>query len=524
MSQLIRSSLAWRILTAIVLWYRGTAMARAGERFRAYWRSSATYGLFARLLTAEPVVEKSRAYGLLQGLNRRLQSPRYTEKLNASLFRTLWNRVMEALRSSLILGRIFSGGMATFLLCLIAAYWPVDYLLRDVLQLGTISSVWDETMMALGFLLLLHQRITAKNPIQSRLNAVDLALGFYLTAGLLLLLYTATAVSVNITGFRASMQYILIFYLVVRLIRKDGDFRLMYHIMVFFATVFALHAIYQFVVGVPIPEHWTDHAEGAVRTRAFSVFSNPNILGAYMVLFAPMTIGGAYEADTLGKKLLYWACGLCMCLATLFTLSRGAWLALALGAVLFALIVDRRLFLVMLVGGALSCFLPFVRSRISYLFTQDFAVSNAKGGRAKRWSTALGYVDKEDAWAGGLGYGIFGGAVSMQNQINPAYEYMYVDNYYVKILTENGVIGLVSYLLSMAAVLWGGLRSAALAEKKNKPLCAGMLAGLVAILVQSFFESIWEEPYMMALFFAVAGMMVYLGFFAEGSREKRHDM
>ena len=36
--------------------------------------------------------------------------------------------------------------------------------------------------------------------------------------------------------------------------------------------------------------------------------------------------------------------------------------------------------------------------------------------------------------------------------------------------------------------------------------------GLTGILVHSFFESLWEEPYMMALFFAVAGMLIYAGF------------
>ena len=39
-----------------------------------------------------------------------------------------------------------------------------------------------------------------------------------------------------------------------------------------------------------------------------------------------------------------------------------------------------------------------------------------------------------------------------------------------------------------------------------------MLTGLIGILVHSFFESLWEEPYMMALFFAIVGMLVYAGF------------
>ena len=72
----------------------------------------------------------------------------------------------------------------------------------------------------------------------------------------------------------------------------------------------------------------------------------------------------------------------------------------------------------------------------------------------------------------------------------------------------------------MAGLLWGGARACArTARTKNKPLCAGMLAGLVGVLVHSFFESLWEEPYMMALFFAVAGMLIFTGFFCRDSAE-----
>lgn len=524
MSELIRSSLIWRTVAAIAAWFSTTAVARALGKLRACWQRSGCYRLFARLLTAPPAVEKTGFHRLLQGCNRKLCSQWYARQMETSVFRELYGKLLKALRSSLFVGKIFQGGMVSFLLFLIAAYWPVDYLLRDVLKLEAISSVWDEAMIALGFLWLIHRRVMAADPIRSRLNSADLALSFYLLTGLVLLMYTCTKLSINITGYRASMQYILIFFLVVRLIRDDRDFRLMYDVMVLFATVFALHGLYQFVVGAPIPENWTDQAETAVRTRVYSIFSNPNIMGAYMILFAPMTIARAYETEDTFRKVFFWGCGLCMCLATLFTMSRGAWLALALAAVFFALIVDRRLLVVMLVAGVAACFLPFVRSRITYLFTADFAASNARAGRGKRWSTALGYLDRENAWAGGLGYGIFGGAVAMQNQVSPQYEYMYVDNYYVKILTENGLIGLVSFLLSMVGVVWTGCRAAGLADKKKKPLCVGMLAGLLGILAQSFFESIWEEPYMMALFFAVAGMMVYEGFFSGAKQERENGL
>ena len=93
-------------------------------------------------------------------------------------------------------------------------------------------------------------------------------------------------------------------------------------------------------------------------------------------------------------------------------------------------------------------------------------------------------------------------------------DYMYVDNYYVKIITENGLIGLSAFLTSIAGLLWNGIRACGRNSKNSfKPLCAGMMAGLIGILVQSFFESLWEEPYMMASFFAVVGMLIYAAFF-----------
>lgn len=513
MNELLRESLLWRMFVALAAWCRRTPPARWLATLRRLWCSGFLYSFFSRLLTAPSPVERSALYARRSALCARLSRSGYRALLEDSLLYRIYAAVMRTLRESVLVGWLFSGGLTTALLFLIAAYWPVDYLLRDVLQIPIVSSLWDEALILLGFLWALHRRASAKAPIASRLNSVGLMFGLYLLTGLVLLVFTSEALSVNITGLRASMQYILVFYLVLLLLRDETDLRWMYHVMVCIATVIALHGIYQFVASVPIPSHWTDQAESSVRTRVYSTFSNPNIMGAYMILFAPMAIGRAYEAESPAEKVLFWFCGLCMCLSCLFTMSRGAWLALAVAAVFFALLIDRRLFMIILCGAVAACFLPFVRSRISYLFTAEFAASNARGGRARRWATALEYVEKADAWVGGLGYGIYGGAVAVQNPINPTYDYMYVDNYYVKILTENGIAGLTALLSSLLGLLWGSFRAIARSERRKKPLCAGMLAGLLGLLVQSFFESIWEEPYMMALFFAIAGMLVWLGFF-----------
>ncbi len=495
MSKYLTESLIWRLCVALYQWLQGSFLGRLIRIPARAWRESAIYGFFARILTAPAGIEKSAFYRRGGESNVRLHSMggAFRRAYEESFLR---GRVLPYLKDSFFLGFLFRNGFTGFLLGCAASYAIIDYVLRDVLALTAIASVWDEGFMLLCGFWILVQRVGSPKTIGSRRNAVDLFVGFYMVVGVVLLLCTLGKSSINITGFRASMQYLLMFFLVVRLIRNEGDFMRMYRIMVAIATVIALYGIYQFIIGVEIPSNWTDAAEGSVRTRVFAIFSNPNVMGGYMILFAPMTIGLAYAEEDPATKVFYWICGLCMCLGCLFTMSRGAWLGLAVAALIFALIVDRKLFFLMVVGGIASCFLPFVRSRIGYLFTPAFQESNQRAGRGVRWDRAFGYVSDYDAWAMGLGYGMYGGAVAMQNKINPNFVYTYVDNYYVKIIAENGIAGVTALLTMLSGLFWSGARACGrTADSRYKPLCAGMLTALIGFMVQSFFECLWEEPY-----------------------------
>lgn len=513
MDELLRTSLLWRLFAALAALYHRTFLPRMFAAIHRAFAESLPGRALRRLLGGQPAVERSAYRRLMDRGNAWLCGigAHVVPVLEDSLAYRIYRRVMAALRNSLLLGWLFAGGMTGFLLFLFSSYAIVDYLLRDVLQLAAIASVWDELLMLFSLVWVIHRRVDTRRPLSSTANGIGLWIAFYLTVGVLLLMTVRPAPTVNFTGFRASMEYLAVFYLVTHLIRDERDFREMYLTMVIIATVLALHGIWQFIIGVPIPASWTDAAEGAVRTRVYSIFSNPNIMGAYMILFAPMTIGLAYACERPSQKVLFWLCGLAMCAGCLFTMSRGAWLALAIAAVLFALLIDRRLLALMLVCGAVACTLPFVRSRIGYLFTPQFADSNARGGRAKRWATAIGYLKATDP-VFGMGYGMYGGAVAVQNPVLPWVEYMYVDNYYVKILTENGIVGVTAFGMMLLGLVGNGLRACVRTAKTRwSPLCAGMLCGLIGVLIHSVFESIWEEPYMMALFFAVAAMMAWVG-------------
>ena len=131
--------------------------------------------------------------------------------------------------------------------------------------------------------------------------------------------------------------------------------------------------------------------------------------------------------------------------------------------VVFALFVDRRLIAMMLAAmAAVLIFVPSITSRLTFLMTEEYAIASAAGGRAMRWELGRYLLSLCDKWFG-FGLGRYGGAVAMQNQTLDITEYItgyfYMDNYYLKTMVEMGYIGLIAFLLLLAAFIFIGLRA-----------------------------------------------------------------
>ena len=487
------------------------------HRFVAFWQgcweSSVVRRFFLWLMSLPYPYESSRTHERLRRLNRRLAS---ADTLRGAIYTSRLQRIWAAIarvgRGSRLLGWVFSEGATGVLLLILALYTPIDYFLRDVFAIPVLSSAWDEGLLLFALAWVFVVRIKDRPALEPADSPLDLPVAQFLAVCVALFVLRLRLVSINIAGFRATAQYILWFFIATRLIRNDRQLRIVYGVMVAVAAAVALHGVYQFIVAVPIPEHWLDQAESAVRTRVFSIFGSPNIMGDFMVMFAPMAAALAYCFKNRILQAACWLAALTMCFSCLFTMSRGAWVALVIAVFVFALLVDRRLIVLMVIAFAAALFLPFVEKRIGYLFTSDFVASSARGGRPVRWEQTMTYL-KASSPAFGIGFGMFGGAVAMQNPVSPWMTYFYTDNYYMKILAENGYVGLASFILMMAGVLWTGLRGwFRQRTEPHAPLCAGMLAGLCGVIAHCYLENIFEEPYMGVCFWTIAAMMMYLGF------------
>ena len=437
--------------------------------------------------------------------------------------RKLWFRLTE---NSLVFGAVNKLSLRRWLILAFAMYLPIEYAVRDILKINILASVWEELFIAAAACMVIWRTCLRRSSTFKRTSPVEVTMLLFMVVGLGLMFLTRKYAYIGWAGLRAQVEYMVWFFLILRLCETKEDAR--FAIWAFAAVVFALslHGCYQFAVGVPIPAHWTSQTEMSVRTRVFSITGSPNIFGSLLVLAAPTSAALIYYA----KKPIWKWCFLCttgiMCLCDLFTFSRGSWVGLIVAIVLFAVFVDKRLFGFMGVAMAgILVAVPSIASRIAFLFTSDYSTASAAGGRNVRWRVGMDLL-KNNSPLFGYGLGRFGGAVAMNNQVQSDIEYFYLDNYYLKTLVEMGYLGLAFFILLLVVLLVFAFRACFKAGEKHeyvrsldpvvrnegndRLICVGALCGMCGVLTHCFFENIFEEPYMMAYFWGLAAAMIAL--------------
>lgn len=520
MKEILSGSLLCRLVMRLCAWYHEGAIARFLRAFSESYPYSKTKELYHHFVwTPMFVGEKAPRYIRFVDL-----WVRAAQRVGA------WARQSTVYRAGCAAGRPLSGflgggligrvcrffGVRGFLIMAISMYLPLDYFLRAKAP-AIVGSLWDEGLMALAFIYICWRRSKDATTRLTRATAIDTYIFMFIGITFFLMCAVSPYPSIAFDGFRAVVQYIFWFFIMVRLIEDDHDFAILYGTLVAVAVIIGLHGIYQFIVAAPIPAGWVSQTEESVRTRVYSITGSPNIMGSFLVLFAPMVAGLAYYSKKTWVRIAAVGATGMMCLSILFTFSKGAWGGLAVAVLVFAIYLDRRLIALMAVGGAGALlFVPSIANRITYIFTSDYAEASARAGRSVRWETGLQMLHDNNEWLG-FGLGRFGGAVAMQNKIieeTEEFKYFYMDNYYLKTLVEIGYIGLIAFIFLLIGMSLWCLRSIGRTRRTDvHPLTVAMFSGMCGVLVHCYFENIFEVPYMMGYFWILAAAIVYLGYF-----------
>lgn len=406
----------------------------------------------------------------------------------------------------------------------LAAYSVIDYVLRSFVG-GALASGWDEAFFLALILLWLYKWAFCRKEKPFKAAPMDLPVVIFFAVMLVVLIVNSPDFSISLEGFRAVVQYVLWYFVVLQLVRDEKGAK---GITVFFVAIvglMAIHGIYQYIIGVEMPAGWVDQNEAGVRTRVYSILTSPNIFGSLLTLAAPMAVSLCIGEKSRGRKILFGFFALMMLASLVFTSSRGAWIGFAVAFLVYVLLNDKRLLVPGIVAMVLVIVLvPSVGNRITYMLSPEYIESSLKGGRLVRWLTGLRILQFYPVF--GLGLGHFGGAVAINHGLTTVVDVevvktFYMDNYYLKTAVEAGIVGLAALVMLMYQVIINGLRVVKLTEGDDfHRLACGIFAGLSGVIVHNCVEMVFEVPLMTTVFWMFVGMLMAVWYSKKHGIEK----
>lgn len=295
----------------------------------------------------------------------------------------------------------------------------------------------------------------------------------------------------------------------------------------------AVVGIWQFGLRDTGPEHF---AVLGSFYRAYGSFEQPNPYGGYMNLTALLALGVSWGAlvtvvgrlrakstepavRTIVRPEWTWLAiaglvAVASSLAVVFSWSRGAWLGFLAGAavlVLFSARAWHRGFLVLLVGavvgggllwaGVGAGFGPALSVTDRLLgFREDLTFGDVRGvdindsnyaviERLAHWQAAVGMAE-EDVWLG-AGFGNYEAAYPRFALINWPAPLGHAHNYYLNLLAETGVIGLLAYLLFWGVVVAQTVRGLRQLAWPDRGIALGLLAAWTALSVHHLVDKLY---------------------------------
>lgn len=383
-------------------------------------------------------------------------------------------------------------------LYLLAAFPISDYFLH-IYPWGIIGGQWDKLLLIFFAIFVVRAYYLGdRRPLfKSQKMVIFVAL-----LGLVYVLMDTGYLKVAFAGYRVDYLYMLFMLMFPYIVEKEDVLPLL-KFMVFAGFLVALHGVYEYVIKAPIPAAWLNLGEHE-RTRVYSLFGSPNIMGSYMAFIAPTAFGFALYEKSRGKRWFYILAAVFSVMALVFSFTRGAWFAFFLGVIIFTWLVDKRLTLAAIVIAVVAVlFVPPIHARIAQFLSVVYWAKTMQSGRIARWMNAYDQMRNNPLFGAGLGR--YGGAVASR-----FFGVIYVDNYYAKTLAETGLLGLISYLALIVVYLREVYKAAKVHFKT--PLgyvFIGVFSSLIVMVTHNFVENIFEVPTMNYLFW-FAGTMVLI--------------
>lgn len=289
-----------------------------------------------------------------------------------------------------------------------------------------------------------------------------------------------------------TLEWFIVYFLVTEAFTTRKQIYIVLGVFLFTLAATAIDSLIQY--------YWTykDIFLGHViepGTRATAGFKSPNGLGAYLTVAIPLIFACFFKKnERLQYRLLFTFLFLLAIWSLILTFSRGAWLAAFLGIIFFILLYkfpQRRLEFY-IVSGLLFLLLVLF-TVFGIILTNDMHIA------ALRYDTAYWRLHVwEDTFKMIQDSPIFGHGINTFMHIFQEYRRdvgtnpTYAHNSYLQLVAEAGLLGLIAFLWIFVRLFRWFLSSVTIYGIKNDDfilLAMGLLSGIVAFLLQSFFDN-----------------------------------
>ena len=327
--------------------------------------------------------------------------------------------------------------------------------------------------------------------------------------------------------------FISMFFIAREVIKTKKDWSLACWVLASVGGLVASYGVFQNFFGTNLGHAWLDEEMfTGISVRVYSTLGNPNVLGEYLLLTIPVTVGLLWNKITNYKlqitnvgrfaTQIIFLLGLVgmQLLCMIYTQSRGCWVALAFSALIFILFVDKRWMLLLIVGLIAA---PFIlpQSMMDRLLSIGNMGDSSTSYRVNIWMGTLNML--EHFWLTGVGLGAAAFA-----KVYPFYSYSMITaphahNIYLQTLSEMGVVGLALLVLIISSFVFGVVRfyvkqtppplrgtspsqGRHLRASPQVVMAVAFMAGMLGFMLQGAFDYVWYNYRVFLMFWLFLGI------------------
>jgi len=331
-------------------------------------------------------------------------------------------------------------------------------------------------------------------------TSLNRPIAFYIITCLISTLLGAMFGTVSLkTGFLFVLkyfEYMIIYFMVANHLESKKQIRNYLWAMLITCAIVSIIGIAQIPGG------------GRVSAPFEGEVGEPNTFGGYLVFMISIALGLLLASNSFRGQLLYGFLVLLSAVPLLYTQSRTSYVAAIPAVLAFVWLSERRNWViaaVLLVGISLPFIAPEpAKERITYTLTQGREQRDVVEVGGVKLDTSLSarvrsYKAATRDWVKHpvLGYGVTG--------------YKFLDTQYLRVITETGLVGLITFLFLVSTIFRQGYR---VFEGTGDPfyrgLTMGYLAGFVGLLCHALGANTFIIVRIMEPFWFVTAMVIVI--------------